>query len=292
MKIVFSRKCLEYRAERHPESPERILYIYEFLKEKGLEFVEAKPCEDEDLLRVHSKSYLERVKKGEIFDLDTPNLPNIYEYAKLSAGAAVQAMKISLEGEKAFSLMRPPGHHAGKNGIALKASSLGFCYFNNMAIATTKALDFCDKVAIIDVDYHHGNGTQEIFLGNERVLYVSLHAFPAYPGTGEKSEENCLNYPLSHEVSREEYLETLKKACEEVKRFNSSLIGVSFGADTYKNDPVGKLNLEKEDYFEIGKIIASLEKPTFAVMEGGYSLKELPECVYNFLKGMENIDFI
>jgi acetoin utilization deacetylase AcuC-like enzyme len=287
MKIVFSRKCLEYRAERHPESPERILYIYEFLRKNGLEFVEPEPCEDEDLLKVHSKSYIERVKRGEIFDFDTPNLPNIYEYAKLSAGSAIQAMEISLSGEKAFSLMRPPGHHAGKNGIALNASSLGFCYFNNIAIATAKALDFCEKAAIIDVDYHHGNGTQEIFLGSKRVLYTSLHAFPAYPGSGEKSEENCLNYPLWHEVSREEYLNVLRKACEKVKSFKPNLIGVSFGADTYKNDPVGGLNLEKEDYFEIGKIIADLGKPTFAVMEGGYSLKDLPECVYKFIKGME-----
>jgi acetoin utilization deacetylase AcuC-like enzyme len=93
---------------------------------------------------------------------------------------------------------------------------------------------------------------------------------------------------LLHTISRKEYLDTLKKACKEVKRFEPSLLGVSFGADTYKNDPVGGLNLEKEDYFEIGKIIARVEKPTFSVMEGGYNLKDLPECVYNFLGGMED----
>jgi acetoin utilization deacetylase AcuC-like enzyme len=288
MKIVFSKKCLEYKTENHPESPERILNTFNFLKEKGLEFVEAKPCKDEDLFLVHSKEYVEIIKSGNFFDPDTPNLSNIYEYAKLSAGAAVQAMEMAMKGEKSFSLMRPPGHHVGKNGIALNAPTLGFCYFNNIAIAIAKALDFCKRVAIIDVDYHHGNGTEEIFFGNERVLYVSLHAFPAYPGSGEKSRENCLNFPLLHTISRKEYLDTLKKACKEVKRFEPSLLGVSFGADTYKNDPVGGLNLEKEDYFEIGKIIARVEKPTFSVMEGGYNLKDLPECVYNFLGGMED----
>jgi acetoin utilization deacetylase AcuC-like enzyme len=195
-------------------------------------------------------------------------------------------MEIALAKEKTFSLMRPPGHHAGKNGIALNSSSLGFCYFNNIAIATAKALDYHKKVAIIDVDYHHGNGTQEIFLGDERVLYVSLHAFPAYPGSGEKSEKNCLNFPLSHTTSRKEYFDTLRKACEEVKKFNPSLIGVSFGADTHKNDLVGGLNLEEEDYFKIGKMIAGLEKPSFAVLEGGYS-SSMPKCVYNFINAME-----
>jgi len=286
MKIIFSRRCLEYKAENHPESPERISYTFKFLKEKGLEFVEAKPCEYEDLLKVHSKDYVEIIRKGEFFDLNSPNLPDIYEYARLSAGAAIQAMKISLTGEKSFSLMRPPGHHAGRNGIALNASTLGFCYFNNVAIATAKALDSCEKVAIVDIDYHHGNGTQEIFFGNERVLYVSLHAFPAYPGSGFKSEKNCLNFPLSHETTREEYLEILKKACKEVRKFEPNLVAVSFGCDTYKNDPVGGLNLEKEDFFGIGKIIAMLEKPTFTVLEGGYS-SSMPECVYNFIKGME-----
>jgi acetoin utilization deacetylase AcuC-like enzyme len=286
MKIVFSNKCLEYKAKNHPESPERVSRVFNFLKEKGFEFVEARPCKDEDLLKVHFKGYVETIKKGEFFDVDTPNLPNIYEYSKLAAGAAIQAMEISSTQEKAFSLMRPPGHHAGKNGIALNAPSLGFCYFNNIAIATAKALDFCDKVAIIDIDYHHGNGTQEIFFGNERVLYISLHAFPAYPGSGEKSERNCLNYPLSHKTTSQEYLEILKKACMEIEKFKPDLIAVSFGCDTYKEDPIGGLNLEEEDFFRIGKIISELKKPTFIVLEGGYSLK-IHECVYNFIEGME-----
>jgi acetoin utilization deacetylase AcuC-like enzyme len=286
MKVVFSKKCLEYKSEGHPESPERISSTFNFLKEKGLKFVESKPCEYEDLLKVHSESYVEIIEKGEFFDADTPNLPNIYEYARLAAGAAIQAMKISLSEEKSFSLMRPPGHHAGREGIALGAPSLGFCYFNNIAIATAKALDFCEKVAIIDVDYHHGNGTQEIFFGNERILYVSLHAFPAYPGSGRKSEGNCLNFPLPHDTTRKEYLETLRKACKKVEKFEPSLIAVSFGCDTFKNDPIGGLNLEEEDFFEMGKIIAMFKKPTFTVMEGGYS-SSVSKCVYNFIKGME-----
>jgi acetoin utilization deacetylase AcuC-like enzyme len=287
MNILFSEKCLKYKAFGHPECPERVLSVYNFLKEKGFKFIEAKPCKDGDLLKVHTNEHVERIKSCNFFDSDTPALPNVYEYAKLSAGAAVQAMKISLKGEKAFSLMRPPGHHAGRNGIALNASSLGFCYFNNIAIAVKIALEKVDKVAIVDIDYHHGNGTQEIFFGNEKVLYVSLHAYPAYPGTGKISERNCLNYPLPYSTKEEEYLKILKKALEEVKKFKPELLGISAGFDTYKDDPIAGLNLSEKSYFEIGKNLVKLELPLFAVLEGGYNIEKLPACVYQFLEGLE-----
>jgi acetoin utilization deacetylase AcuC-like enzyme len=287
MNIIFSEECLNYKALGHPECPERVLNVYNFLKEKGFKFIEAKPCKENDLLRVHTTEHVERIKNRNFFDEDTPALPNIYEYAKLSAGAAIQAMEISLKMGKAFSLMRPPGHHAGKNGIALNASSLGFCYFNNIAIAVKIALEKVNKVAIVDIDYHHGNGTQEIFFGSEKVLYVSLHAYPAYPGTGKISEKNCLNYPLPHSIKEEEYLRILNKALEEVKKFKPELLGISAGFDTYKDDPIAGLNLSEKSYFEIGKNISKLGLPLFAVLEGGYHVEKLPECVYQFLDGIE-----
>ena len=112
MKVLFSQKCLDYWQPGHPESPDRVKRTFELLKGK-FEFLEPEPCSEKDLLLVHEKNYVEVIKSGRFYDSDTPNLPNIFDYAKLSAGSAIKAMKIALEGEKMFSLMRPPGHHAG-----------------------------------------------------------------------------------------------------------------------------------------------------------------------------------
>jgi acetoin utilization deacetylase AcuC-like enzyme len=287
MYIVFSEKCLEYWEPGHPESPDRVYQAYKLLREKGFKFVQAEPCREEDLLLVHSRSFIEDVKNEMLYDPDTPSLPGIYDYARLSTGSAIKSMEIALEGEKAFSLMRPPGHHAGVNGRALGAPTLGFCYFNNIAVACTKALQKVKKVAILDIDSHHGNGTQEIFLKNPRVLFVSLHRYGGiYPGTGETSEENCLNYPFTYAVGDSEYLRTLRIALDEIKKFNPDLIAVSAGFDTHKYDPVCSLGLSEDSYIIIGRMIAELSKRTFAVLEGGYG-RYFPICVFNFLSGLE-----
>jgi acetoin utilization deacetylase AcuC-like enzyme len=286
MKIFYSAKCLGYGRPTHPESPQRVSSVVKFLKEKNFEFIEPKPCSEEDLLLAHSKEYIQRIKTGEFFDPDTPVYPKIFDFARLAVGSAIASMKAALRGENSFSLMRPPGHHAGINGKALGAQTLGFCYFNNIAIAVKKALTQVKRVAIIDFDCHHGNGTQEIFLRDQKVLYISLHRFPFYPGTGKNSEENCLNYPLSLETTEEQYLEILSKALKETKKFNPDLIGVSAGFDAYKEDPLAGLNLEIQTFQKIGRMIKDLEKPIFAVLEGGYA-KDLPECIYNFLMGLE-----
>ncbi|MEM5872188.1 MAG: histone deacetylase [Candidatus Aenigmatarchaeota archaeon] len=279
MKIVFSPKCLEYDSPGHPENSDRVRKTYEFLKDKNFSFVRPEPCERKDLLLVHSKELVDSIKKGSFEDFETPALPNIYNYAKLAVGSAIKSMEIALKEGKAFSLMRPPGHHAGKRKLE------GFCYFNNIAVAVAKALKKVDKVAIIDIDVHHGNGTQEIFLGEERVVFVSLHqfGFGFYPGTGKHSEANCYNFPLESGTDETIYLQKLEIALEIVKKFDPDLIAISAGFDTYKDDPLGGLNLEIESYTKIAKMIAELKKPTFAVLEGGYSGK-LAECVYAFLK--------
>lgn len=256
------------------------------LAEKGYKFVQPEPCSEEDLLLVHSSRYVEIIRSGVFFDPDTPALPGIYEYAKLAVGAAIKSMEISLGGDLAFSLMRPPGHHVGVNGVALGAPTLGFCYFNNIAISCKRALQKVNKIAVIDIDCHHGNGTQEIFFGDPRVLFVSLHRVGVYPGTGMKSAENCLNYPFTHPVGDDEYLEVLGKALKEVDKFDPDLIAISAGFDTYKYDPICSLGLSAEAYIKIGRMIAELDRKTFAVLEGGYS-RDMPQCVLNFLKGLE-----
>lgn len=279
MKIIFSKKCLEYGEPGHPESPQRVELTHKHLKECGYESLQPNLAKDEDILSVHTEGLLRTVKSGQIFDIDTPSLPHIFDYAKLSVGSAIDAAELALKGENAFSLMRPPGHHATKNSVG------GFCYFNNIAIAVQKTLGSIDRVAIIDIDCHHGNGTEHIFLGNQKVLYLSLHQSPLYPGTGLRSEKNCLNFPLLPGTDEKEYLEKLNQGLENVAEFDPVLIGISAGFDTYKGDPITNLNLEVGSYRKIAKLINEIKKPLFIVLEGGYS-KEMPECVYQFLLGI------
>jgi len=266
MLIVYSPKCLEYMAPGFPESPDRVYLAYRLLEKKGMRFIEPEACSEEDLELVHSKSLINRIKSGDFFDPDSPSLPRIYEYARLAVGGAIKSMEIALKGEKAFSLMRPPGHHVGINGRALGASSMGFCYFNNIAVACMKALKHVERIGILDIDCHHGNGTQEIFLGNPHVIFVSLHKYGAfYPGTGGSSEDNCLNYPFRHPVGDEEYLQTLKEALRKIEEFDPVLIAVSAGFDAHKDDPVGALRLSEKAYHKIGQMISEMGRKTFAV---------------------------
>ncbi|MEM3666027.1 MAG: histone deacetylase [Candidatus Bathyarchaeia archaeon] len=276
-KIIFSEKCLAY-GSWHIESPERVKVAYEILKEKGYEFLTPEPAAEEDLLKVHDAEYIWALKKGLVEDADTPAYENIYEYAKLAAGGAILAAKV-----EGFSLMRPPGHHAGKCGAALGAHTRGFCYLNNIAIAV-KHLN--KPTLILDVDGHHGNGTQEIFMGEEKVTYISLHRHPHYPGTGYNSEANCLNFPLWADCGGEVYMKTLDAALSKVDARKLEIVAVSAGFDTHAGD-LASLGLTENDYTEIGKRIASLNKPTFFVLEGGYSGKNIGKDIDALLKGFK-----
>jgi acetoin utilization deacetylase AcuC-like enzyme len=284
MKIFYSPECLKYSQPGHPESPVRVEATFNFLKEKGYAFTEPHLCMDEDILLAHSPDLLESVNTGSFFDFDTPVFPGISGIAKLSAGAAVDAAMHCLNhGEKAFSLMRPPGHHAAKNRLG------GFCYFNNIAIACLKAVKEAaniKKVAIMDFDCHHGNGTEDIVLGKQDFLYLSLHQSPLFPGTGLKSRDNCRNILLSSGTGPDRFLSVLADEIKAVEKFNPDLLAISAGFDSYKLDPIAGLSLEQETFGEIGRMLSGLNKPTFAVLEGGYS-RDLPECVYQFLSGLE-----
>lgn len=275
-KIVFSEKCLAY-GSWHVEGPERVRKAYEILKERGYKFLEPEPAPEEDLLRVHDDEYVWMLKKGLIEDGDTPAYENIFEYAKLSAGGAILAAEV-----KGFSIMRPPGHHAGRNGAALGAHTRGFCYLNNIAIAV-KHLG--KPTLILDIDGHHGNGTQEIFLGDAKVMYVSLHRHPHYPGTGAVSEANCLNFPLWGDCGDEAYLETLDGALGMVDVGRFEVVAVSAGFDTSIGD-LASLGLTEKGYREIGKRIAALKKPTFFVLEGGYVGEQIGKDIDELLKSL------
>ncbi len=261
MKIVFSKKCLEY-GSGHIEGPERVRRAYEVLKEKNYDFLVPEPASEEDILRVHDADYVRRLKDGFAEDADTPAYEGIYKYARLSAGGAILAAEVN-----GFSLMRPPGHHAGRRGKALGVGTRGFCYLNNVAIAT-KHMN--KPTLILDIDGHHGNGTQEIFLGDEKVTYVGLHRYPQYPGTGYSSEANCMNFPLRADCGNEVYLKTLDEALSRVNMDQVEIIAVSAGFDAHAGD-LASLGLTQTGFREIGKRIASLNKPTFFILEGGYS---------------------
>ena len=280
MKIFFSKKCIKYSSPGHPESPQRLIGSSEHLARKGFTFLEPKPCSIDDILLVHSRDLLDKVKSEKFFDPDTPALPGIFGYACLSVGSAIMAAQKAREGESAFSLMRPPGHHARKDDLG------GFCYFNSIAIAVAKTKKPQEKVAIIDFDCHHGNGTEDIFFSRKDIMYVSLHQSPLYPGTGLRSKDNCFNYPLPANITPQEYLSIFARALQEVRKFKPNLIAVSAGFDAYKNDPITGLGLETETFCQIGKEIAKLDRPVFSVLEGGYS-NELGECIYQFICGLK-----
>jgi acetoin utilization deacetylase AcuC-like enzyme len=276
-KIIFSEKCLGYGAW-HVEGPQRVKMAHEILRKKGYDFLEPDSASEEDLLKVHEAEYIWNLKKGLVEDSDTPAYDNIYEYARLSAGGAILAAKIN-----GFSIMRPPGHHAGRSGAALGVYTRGFCYLNNIAIAV-KALN--KPVLILDVDGHHGNGTQEIFQGDEKVVYVSLHRYPHYPGTGAYSEGNCLNFPLPADCGEQRYLETLDQALGTVDVGRFEVVAVSVGFDTHLGD-LASLGLTESSFRKIGERIAALKKPAFFLLEGGYVGEKNGNDIDQFLRGYE-----
>ena len=276
-KIVYSEKCLGY-GTWHIEGPQRVKTAQEILKAKGYEFVLPTPACEDDLFTVHDPEYLWKVKKGLVEDSDTPAYDNIYEFARLSAGGAILASKIN-----GFSLMRPPGHHVGKYGAALGVYTRGFCYFNNIAIAVKQ---LCKKTLILDIDGHHGNGTQEIFQGDEKVTYLSVHQSPNFPGTGAFTEGNCINFALPPDCGGHRYLETLDKALCMVDLSKIEVVAVSCGFDTHRGD-LASLGLVDKDYHEIGKRIGHFKKSTFFVLEGGYVGENVGLSIDNLLRGYE-----
>jgi acetoin utilization deacetylase AcuC-like enzyme len=280
MKIIFSEKCLEYSWPGHIERPERIRKALELLKGQ-YEFVEPKPASQQDLLTVHSREYVDLIqnaKAGSYLDGDTPAPENIYEYALLSAGAALLAAQ-----NRGFSLMRPPGHHAGRNGRAMGASTLGFCYFNNIAIAVKK---LGKPTLILDIDGHHGNGTQEIFQADPKVTFISLHRHPTYPGTGLTSQGNCLNFPLPYSAGDSLYLKTLEQALNQVETTKIEVVGISAGFDAHQGD-LASLGLTHEGYREIGRKVGALEKPVLGVLEGGYIGEYVGRDLHELISGIE-----
>ena len=287
MIIFHDPHCVEYSAPGHPERPARIAHSAPLLKERhpDWEWRIPKPASEAALLRAHSRDHVERVRNAtRDFDADTPVYPKIYEHALRSAGAAIEAGRAALSGERAFSLMRPPGHHATRD------RAMGFCYVNNIAIAALDGLDNSVKrVAIWDFDAHHGNGTEAIVANNSRIAFASIHQFPGYPGTGTKSFANVTNYPLKPGTPRNHHVEVAKRALEKLIAFKPDLLLVSAGFDAYAHDPLMQMTLECEDFTTLGEFLCEIDTRTAVILEGGYS-EDLPEMIDAFLTAWTKSD--
>ena len=229
------------------------------------------------------------------FDAGTPITAGTWRAAKAAADVALTGEKLIEKGERAvFALCRPPGHHAGRGFYG------GYCFLNNAAIAAQAFRDGgARRVAVLDVDYHHGNGTQEIFYRRSDVLFVSLHGHPAqeYPyfvgyadekGEG-RGEGFNLNLPMRWGTAWDAYGDALDAGLARIRRYRPDAVVVSLGVDTFKADPISHFKLESEDYLTIGASIARLGRPTLFVMEGGYAVDELGINAVNVLQGFEEV---
>ncbi|MBN11709.1 MAG: histone deacetylase [Opitutaceae bacterium] len=281
MKIYSDPKCLTYHSPGHPERPTRVAATVAWLKERQPEstWEPFEVASELSLLRVHPRSHLDRLQEERAFDTDTAFHNDIFEIARLGTSSTLAAMESALSGEKAFSLMRPPGHHAGQT------QAMGFCYLNHTAISAMEALETgIEKVAVWDFDAHHGNGTEAILEGVEGALYVSVHQHPCYPGTGTISRGNARNFPVRPGTLPEVHLEVLAKSWEAILDFEPGLVLVSAGFDAYELDPLTDMRLRSIDFETLGSWLAEAKIPVAATLEGGYS-DDLPLLVEAFLKG-------
>jgi acetoin utilization deacetylase AcuC-like enzyme len=286
MLVITDKRCTEYASAGHPERPARITRTLEALhRQTSLPIAWAAPLavDDATLLRAHSSKLVEQLQHPTAdLDHDTPAHPGIYGNALRSVGGALRAMHAARQGQSSFSLLRPPGHHATAD------RAMGFCYLNSMAVAALEALEHgVRRVAVLDFDVHHGNGTEDILIEHPHAACYSIHQHPCYPGTGAANVgSNCFNYPVPPHLPRVDYRRVLEKAFADVKEFRPHLLGISAGFDSYAHDTIAEGTLEAEDFHWLGQLVRRLEIPAFSILEGGYS-EALPELVLAYLNGLE-----
>jgi len=301
--IITTNTYLDHNTgQGHPERADRVSAVIESLKKfKNKNLIWKKPSTfDRKLLEItHNNNYVNKVEKsfpekGLVFlDGDTIVSPGSKQAALDAVGSIIAAIDgvQNKEFQNAFCAVRPPGHHAEKN------KAMGFCIYNNVAVGTQYLLDKykLNKVAIVDFDVHHGNGTQDIFYDNEKVLYISTHQYPFYPGTGGNDEKgkynNIFNIPLPAGTNSEEYLSAYEFVLKKLKEFKPEFILFSAGFDAHENDPLAQFQLKSKDFYELTKRTLSLAKSccngkVVSILEGGYNLNALKESVDYHVKSL------
>ena len=279
--------------EGHPEKIDRVTAVIDnFKKLDNKNLIWKKPTNfDQDLLiKTHSLDYINQVQKSfpqngfNFLDGDTVVSPGSKDATKDAVGSILTAIEgvQNKDFKNAFCAVRPPGHHAEKE------KAMGFCIYNNVAIGANYLIEKYkyNKIAIIDFDVHHGNGTQDIFYDNEKVLYISTHQYPYYPGSGSEKEKgkynNIFNIPLEAGTTAVEYLNAYEHVLNKLKEFKPEFLLFSAGFDAHIDDPLAQLRLSSEDFYTLTKRTLEISKPfcngnVVSILEGGYDLKALQD---------------
>jgi len=279
--------------EGHPEKIDRVTAVIDnFKKIDNKELIWKKPSKFDQsfLINTHSSEYIDLVSKSfpenglAFLDGDTVVSPGSKEATKDAVGSIITAIDgvQQKEFKNAFCAVRPPGHHAEKD------KAMGFCIYNNVAVGANYLIEKYkyNKVAIIDFDVHHGNGTQDIFYNNEKVLYISTHQYPYYPGSGSEKEtgkfNNILNIPLEAGTTAEQFLNAYENVLKKLKEFKPEFLLFSAGFDAHIDDPLAQLRLSSEDFYHLTKRTLEISKSmcngnVVSILEGGYDLKALQD---------------
>lgn len=279
--------------EGHPEKIDRVTVVIENFKKldnKNLVWKKPSNFEQSILIKTHTKDYIKQVNLSfpqsglKFLDGDTVVSPGSKDATKDAVGSIISAIDgvEKKEFKNAFCCVRPPGHHAEKE------KAMGFCIFNNVAVGANYLIEKYKykKIAIIDFDVHHGNGTQDIFYNDKNVLYISTHQYPYYPGSGSEKENgkynNVLNIPLEAGTTGNEYLNAYEKVLDKLKEFKPEFLLFSAGFDAHIDDPLAQLRLSSEDFYKITKRTLEVSKPfcngnIVSILEGGYDLRALQE---------------
>jgi len=279
MDLIYSKAFLGHDTGMHPENRKR-LEAFGQLPESEIESGE------QYLGLYHTKEYIEKVRvgcrEGCALDQDTVCSKGSFQAAVMAVGATIKASETG-----GFALARPPGHHAHPE------RSSGFCLFNNVAIAAQRLANQGKKVLIFDFDGHLGDGTLKFFYGSDRVMYWSLHQFPAFPFAGSENDIGegpgkgfSINVPLPPESGDDLYIRGIRQFLPVARQFNPDVVAISAGFDAHQHDLLLDLRVSVNAFHETGKILRENFKNLFATLEGGYNVETLPRCVYNFLDGI------
>jgi len=297
-----------YTGDGHPEKIDRVTAVIEnFKKIDNKNLIWKKPTDYDQsiLVKTHSSNYIDQVKnsfptKGLYFlDGDTVVSPGSKDATKDAVGSIIAAIDgiENKEFKNAFCCVRPPGHHAEKE------KAMGFCIYNNVAVGANYLIEKYKykKIAIIDFDVHHGNGTQNIFYNNKNVLYISTHQYPYYPGSGSEKENgkfnNILNIPLSAGTTAEQYLNAYEHVLNKIQEFKPEFILFSAGFDAHIDDPLAQLRLSSEDFYIITKRTLEISKPfcngnVVSILEGGYDLRALQESTQRHVDALIEFNWL